>query len=56
MAREPFYSLFALRWPEFECVKTWVGFEIICKLAEVLEIEPVQLLRMPPRRGKAARR
>ncbi len=46
MSREPRHSLFALRWPEFEFLKTWVG----------LEIEPAELLRMPPRRGNAAKR
>jgi transcriptional regulator with XRE-family HTH domain len=29
---------------------TWVGLEIIAKLASVLEVEPAELLRLPPRR------
>jgi transcriptional regulator with XRE-family HTH domain len=29
---------------------TWVGLEIIGKLASVLEIEPADLLRLPPKR------
>jgi hypothetical protein len=29
---------------------TWVGLEIIGKLASVLEVEPADLLRLPPRR------
>jgi transcriptional regulator with XRE-family HTH domain len=35
---------------KIETGKTWVGLEIICKLADVLEIEPADLLRVPPRR------
>jgi transcriptional regulator with XRE-family HTH domain len=35
---------------------TWVGLEIIGKLAAVLEVEPAELLRLPPRRRSAARR
>jgi transcriptional regulator with XRE-family HTH domain len=30
--------------------ETWVGLEIIDKLATVLEVEPAELLRSPPRR------
>jgi transcriptional regulator with XRE-family HTH domain len=30
--------------------ETWVGLEIIGKLATVLEVEPAELLRSPPRR------
>jgi transcriptional regulator with XRE-family HTH domain len=47
---------------KIETGKTWVGLEIICKLADVLEIEPADLLRAPPRRqskqraAKAAKR
>jgi transcriptional regulator with XRE-family HTH domain len=29
---------------------TWVGLEIIGKLAAVLEVEPAEMLRLPPRR------
>jgi transcriptional regulator with XRE-family HTH domain len=36
-----------------ETADTWVGTEIIAKLAAVLEIEPHELLVPPPRRGKA---
>jgi DNA-binding XRE family transcriptional regulator len=35
---------------KIETGKTWVGLEIICKLAKVLEIEPAELLRTPLRR------
>jgi transcriptional regulator with XRE-family HTH domain len=38
---------------EIENAKTWVGLEIIGKLAAVLEVEPAELL-MPPRRGRRA--
>jgi transcriptional regulator with XRE-family HTH domain len=44
-----------------ETGKTWVGLEIICKLADALEVEPGDLLRPLPRRqpkgrvGKAKR-
>jgi transcriptional regulator with XRE-family HTH domain len=31
---------------------TWVGLEIIGKLAAVLEVEPAELLRLPPRRSR----
>jgi transcriptional regulator with XRE-family HTH domain len=31
---------------------TWVGLEIIGKLAAVLEVEPAELLRLPPRRPR----
>jgi transcriptional regulator with XRE-family HTH domain len=31
---------------------TWVGLEIIGKIAAVLEIEPAELLRLPPRRQR----
>ncbi|HLK83380.1 MAG TPA: helix-turn-helix transcriptional regulator [Xanthobacteraceae bacterium] len=31
---------------------TWVGLEIIVKLAAVLEVEPAELLRLPPRRSR----
>ena len=31
---------------------TWVGLEIIGKLATVLEVEPAELLRLPPRRRR----
>ena len=31
---------------------TWVGLEIIGKLAAVLEVEPAELLRLPPRRHR----
>jgi transcriptional regulator with XRE-family HTH domain len=37
---------------KIETGKTWVGLEIIWKLADVLEIEPAELLRAPPRRGR----
>lgn len=29
----------------------YVGLEVIGKLAETLEVEPAELLRMPPKRG-----
>ncbi len=35
---------------------SYVGLEIIDKLAAVLEVEPAELLRMPPKRGGKARR
>jgi transcriptional regulator with XRE-family HTH domain len=31
---------------------TYVGLEIIGKLAAVLEVEPAELLRLPPRRSR----
>jgi transcriptional regulator with XRE-family HTH domain len=31
---------------------TWVGLEIIDKLASVLEVEPAELLRLPPTRRR----
>jgi hypothetical protein len=31
---------------------TWVGLEIIDKLAAVLEVEPAELLRLPPKRAR----
>ncbi len=31
---------------------TWVGLEIIGKLAAVLEVEPAEMLRLPPRRSR----
>jgi transcriptional regulator with XRE-family HTH domain len=31
---------------------TWVGLEIIGKVATVLEVEPAELLRLPPRRSR----
>jgi len=31
---------------------TWVGLEIIVKLAAVLKVEPAELLRLPPRRSR----
>ncbi len=31
---------------------TWVGLEIIVKLAAVLEVEPAELLRLPQRRSR----
>ena len=31
---------------------TWVGLEIISKLAAVLDVEPAELLRLPPRRQR----
>ena len=31
--------------------ETYVGLEIIGKLAIVLEIEPAELLKLPPKRG-----
>jgi transcriptional regulator with XRE-family HTH domain len=37
---------------EIENGKTWVGLELIDKLATVLEIEPYELLVPPPRRGR----
>jgi transcriptional regulator with XRE-family HTH domain len=35
-----------------ETGKTWVGLEIMCKLADASEVAPADLLR-PPRRPKA---
>ena len=29
---------------KFETGKTWVGLEIVCKIADALEIEPAELL------------
>ena len=37
---------------KIETAKTWVGLEIIVKLAAVLEIEPAELLRLPARRPR----
>ena len=34
---------------------TYAGLEIMGKLADVLEIEPAELLRLPPKRGRKAR-
>jgi len=34
---------------------TWVGLEIIGKLAVVLEVEPAELLRLPQRKGSRRR-
>jgi transcriptional regulator with XRE-family HTH domain len=31
---------------------TWVGLEIIVKLAAVLDVRPADLLQEPPRRGR----
>lgn len=31
---------------------TWVGLEIINKLATVLKVEPAELLKLPRKRGK----
>jgi transcriptional regulator with XRE-family HTH domain len=31
---------------------TWVGLEIIVKLAAALEVEPAELLKPPSRRGR----
>jgi transcriptional regulator with XRE-family HTH domain len=31
---------------------TWVGVEILVKLATVLEVEPYELLVPPPKRGR----
>ncbi len=31
---------------------TWVGLEVIVKLATVLEVTPAELLQEPPRRGR----
>jgi transcriptional regulator with XRE-family HTH domain len=33
---------------------TWVGLEIVVKLAAALEVEPADLLKLPPRRGRRA--
>jgi hypothetical protein len=30
---------------------TYVGLEVIGKLAETLEVEPAELLKLPPKRG-----
>jgi transcriptional regulator with XRE-family HTH domain len=38
-----------------ETGKTWVGLEIICKLADALEVAPADLLRPPRRRQPKAR-
>jgi transcriptional regulator with XRE-family HTH domain len=37
---------------KIETAKTWVGLEIIVKLAAVLEVRPADLLEEPPRRGR----
>ena len=37
---------------EIEGAKTWVGLEIIVKLAQVLEVRPADLLQEPPRRSR----
>jgi DNA-binding XRE family transcriptional regulator len=34
---------------KIETGKTWVCLEIVCKLADALEIEPAELLRVPLR-------
>jgi transcriptional regulator with XRE-family HTH domain len=39
---------------EIENGKTWVGLEIIGKLAAVLDVEPYELLMPPPRRKRPA--
>ena len=39
---------------EIENGKTWVGLEIIGKLAAALEIQPYELLMPPPRRKRPA--
>ena len=31
---------------------TWVGVEVIGKLADVLEVQPAELLRLPPKRPR----
>jgi transcriptional regulator with XRE-family HTH domain len=35
-----------------ETGQTSVGLDIIVKLAAVLEVEPAELLRLPPKRGR----
>jgi transcriptional regulator with XRE-family HTH domain len=30
---------------------TWVGLEIIAKLAAVLQVEPAEFLKLPPKKG-----
>jgi transcriptional regulator with XRE-family HTH domain len=37
---------------KIETGKTWVGLEILVKLAAVLEIEPHELLMPPPKRRR----
>jgi transcriptional regulator with XRE-family HTH domain len=37
---------------KIETGKTWVGLEIVVKLAAVLQIEPHELLMPPPRRRR----
>ncbi|HKD30128.1 MAG TPA: helix-turn-helix transcriptional regulator [Xanthobacteraceae bacterium] len=37
---------------KIETGATYVGLEIIGKLATVLEVEPAELLRVPPRRHR----
>jgi transcriptional regulator with XRE-family HTH domain len=34
---------------------SYPGLEIIAKLADALEVEPAELLMLPPRRGKRTR-
>jgi transcriptional regulator with XRE-family HTH domain len=34
---------------------SYPGLEIIAKLADALEVEPAELLMMPPREGKRTR-
>ncbi len=39
---------------KLETAATYAGLEVIAKLAAVLKIEPAELLRMPPKRGRRA--
>jgi hypothetical protein len=39
-----------------ESGKRYVGMEVIWKLAEALEVEPAELLRLPPKKGGARQR
>jgi transcriptional regulator with XRE-family HTH domain len=34
---------------------TWVGLEIIGKLAAVLQVEPAEFLKVPPKKGTGRR-
>jgi transcriptional regulator with XRE-family HTH domain len=61
MRRAKGYSQEGLAWEagvnrsymaKIETGQTWVGTEILVKLAAVLEIEPHELLKPPPRKGR----
>ena len=37
---------------KLETAATYAGLEVMAKLARVLKIDPAELLRMPPKRGR----